>query len=86
MLGGKHVLHERSYSVGALIAQGSILRSRPYCAVALIAQSPLLRGSPHSEGAPNPVLRALRSDVSAAMLRYHPLRVHFLVECTAQTC
>lgn len=69
MLGGKHVLHERSYSVGALIAQGPILRVLPYGA-----------------GVSNPVLRALRSDVSAAMLPHHPLRVHFLDECTAQTC
>lgn len=66
MLGGKHVLHERSYSVGALIAQGPILRVLPYGA-----------------GVSNPDLRALRSDVSAAMLPHHPLRVHFLVECTA---
>ena len=69
MLGGKHVLHESSYSVGADIAQG-----------------PLLRALPYGAGVFNPVLRTLRSDVSAAMLRYHPLRVHFLVECTAQTC
>ena len=40
MLGGKHVLHERSYSVGALIAQSPLLRSRPYCAGARIAKEP----------------------------------------------
>lgn len=86
MLGGKRVLYERFYSVCAHIAQGPILRSRPYCAGARIAKEPILRVLPYSAGAPNPVLRALRSDVSAAMLRHHPLRVHFLDECTAETC
>lgn len=62
------------------------MHERPYSAVVLIAQVPILRVLPYSAGAPNPVPRAFRSDVSVAVLRHHPLRVHFLVECTAQTC
>lgn len=67
-------MHERPYSAVVLIAR------------ALIAQEPILRVLPYSAGAPNPVLRAFRSDISVAVLRHHSLRVHFLVECTAQTC
>lgn len=63
-----------------------VLYERFYSVCAHIARGPILRVLPYGAGVSNPVLRALRSDVSAAMLRYHQLRVHFLVECTAQTC